>query len=259
MMDEDELRRLAAQVEVRPGDPVARARLALALLPSPEGEALVRDALMRTRTCLELGLHEPAGEALALLRQGVHGPEVALELALLEADVTLQKADVGRARALLEAVLAEHPDAVGARLRAAALALGLGEAEAARRLIEPVANAGVEPRALYVQALLALKLVDEAAQEAETGIEQAPEVSLMYQLLGIAELTRGRVESATLALSEGLRLAPEDPVAYYNLALAFEASGSHPAALGVTDAGLELAPTDARLLALRARLGGGPG
>lgn len=256
---DEEAQRLAAQAAARPGDPVVRAKLAVALVRGEEAEAAALEAMSLIRRCLDLGIAEPAFEAADLLQSHFGSGEVAgvsrLEIALLVADATLQKSgDVPRTRALLEAVVAAHPDAVGARLRAAALALGLGEAEAARRWIEPVASAEPQTRALYVQTLLALGAVDEAVAEATAGIEAAPEVSLLHQLLGIAELQRGHVEAAIDALSEGLRLSPEDPVTYYNLALAFEAAGSRAAALGVTDAGLELAPDDARLVALRSRL-----
>jgi tetratricopeptide (TPR) repeat protein len=287
-MDEasEEVRQLAALAAARPGDPVARAHLAAAL-EGPQALRLAGEALTLARRCLELGIVEPAAEAAEVLaaRFGAEA-ETSLELGLLVADCALQRRDVERTRQLLEAVVAEHPDALGARLRIAALALGVGEAESARRWIEPVARANAQTCGLYVQALLALGRADEAALEARAGIgggfadaspandvedgladapsagpepaEPATASSLLHQLLGIAELTRGRVEAAIAALSEGLRLAPEDPVAYYNLALAFEASGSRSAALGVADAGLELAPQDARLLALKARLAAPP-
>lgn len=255
----EETERLAAQAAARPGDPVARARLAVALAPGEDAARAALEAMTLIRGCLDLGIAEPAAEAAELLQRGFGASEASgvsgLEIALLVADATLQRSgDVARTRALLEAVVAAHPDAVGARLRAAALALGLGEAEAARRWIEPVASADAQTRALYVQTLLALGALDEAVAEALTGLEAAPEASLLHQLLGIAELQRGRTEAAIDALSEGLRLSPDDPVTYYNLALAFEASGSRAAALGVTDAGLELAPSDTRLRALRSRL-----
>jgi len=261
----EDAQRLATQAAARPGDPVVRARLALALdaLASPEaGEALAQ-AMGLARTCLELGIVEPANEAAELLYRQFRGQPgtTGREVALLMADATLQRnggAGVDAARKLLEAVVAEHPDAVGARLRVAALALGLGEAEAARRWIEPVASASTQTRTLYVQTLVALGAADEAIAEAhaglEAGIASTRDASLLYQLMGIAELSRGDADAAIEALSEGLRLAPDDAVAYYNLALAFEASGSRPAALGVCDAGLELAPADARLTALKARL-----
>lgn len=261
----EDMQRLAAQAAARPGDPVVRARLALALDAQGSAEAgeAVQQAMGLARTCLELGIVEPAAEAAELLYNQFRGRQGGLgtDVALLMADATLQRSggkDVDAARKLLEAVVAEHPDAVGARLRVAALALGLGEPEAARRWIEPVASATTQTRTLYVQTLVALGASDEAVAEAragiDAGIESTRDASLMHQLMGIAELSRGDADAAIEALSEGLRLAPDDAVAYYNLALAFEASGSRLAALGVCDAGLELAPGDGRLSALRARL-----
>jgi len=260
----EDVQRLNAQALVRPGDPVVRARLALALDAAASTEAgdALQQAMGLTRTCLELGIVEPASEAAEILFKQFRGRAgIGTEVALLMADATLQRdggKDVDAARKLLEAVVAEHPDAVGARLRVAALALGLGEAEAARRWIEPVASSTTQTRTLFVQTLLALDAVDEAVSEARAGVEASGEstreASVLYQLMGIGELSRGDADAAIAAMSEGVRLAPDDAVAYYNLALAFEASGSRLAALGVCDAGLDLAPADARLGALKVRL-----
>jgi len=264
----EEAARLQALALARPGDPVVRARLAAALDPGGRGSAgseaneAFAQAMSLARTCLELGIVEPANEAAEILYLHFRAnPRSGTDVALLMADATLQRdggRDVAAARKLLETVIAEHPDAVGARLRASALALGLGEAEAARRWIEPVVSATTQTRTLYVQTLLTLGATDEAAAVAragiEAGIESTRDASVMHQLLGIAELTRGDSDAAIDAMADGVRLAPDDAVAYYNLALAFEASGSRPAALGVCDAGLDLAPADARLLALKVRL-----
>lgn len=271
MNEAEAVESLSAQAAARPGDPVVRARLAVARAALAEAsgagadgatEAVIDEALQLARTCLELGIGEPAYEAASILYERFAGArfasaELATEIALLMADAALQREggqEIERARRLLEAAVAARPDALGARTRAAALALGLGELDAARRWIEPVARRTSDTWTLYVQLLLAEGAADEAANEARLATERAPEVSVLHQLLGIAELTRGELDLAIEALSEGLRLAPEDPVAYYNLALAFEASGSRAAALGVTDAGLELAPADPRLRALKARL-----
>lgn len=261
-MTNEDFDKLMTRAASRPGDPVLRAQVAIAAEPERADEALTQ-AIAVARTCLELGIVDIAHEAAALLSQHfAYHPDVGV----LMADVVLQKSAgqaIDEARRLLESIVAEHPDAVDARLRIAALSLGLGEIDAARRWIEPVYGTTAETRGLYVQALLAGGAIDEAADVAAAGIQGRGQSSeglrddasgLLYQLLGIAELSRGRVDAAIAALSEALRLGPEDPVAYYNLALAFEASGSRLAGLGVTDAGLELAPQDARLLALRERL-----
>lgn len=269
--DPDKLRAAAA---ARPGDPVVRARLAAVLATTGDGEAdeTARKAVQLARTCLEVGIAQPAHEAAALLYEVFREDPLATEVAILLADATVARAghdDVVEARRLLSAIVASHPDALGARLRAAALALGLGDASEARGWVEPVARASAQTRTLYVQALLALGAIDEAAAEARAGIEAIAATrtptsaddaaqSVLQQLVGVAELTRGDVEAAIEAFAEGVRLGPEDPAAYYNLALAFEASGSAKAALGVCDAGLELAPNDARLVALKARLATSP-
>ena len=250
------LAQLLARAAARPGDPVLRAQVAIATEPDRAHEAL-NQAIAVARTCLELGVVDLAHEAATLLSQHfAYHPDVGV----LMADVVLQRSAgqaIDEARRLLESIVAEHPDAVDARLRIAALSLGLGEIDAARRWIEPVYGTTAETRGLYVQALLAGGAIDEAADVAAAGIQGASAAApsgLLYQLLGIAELSRGRVDAAIAALSEALRLGPEGPVAYYNLALAFEASGSRLAGLGVCDAGLDLAPEDERLLALRERL-----
>ena len=261
----DDLEKLRAAASSRPGDPVARARLAEALAGAgdPEAEESARKAAQLARTCLEVGIAAPAHEAATLLYGAFRDDPLATEVAILLADATVARAgedDVAEARRMLEAIVERHPDALEARLRAAALALGLGDAGAARGWVEPVAAQTTQTRTLYVQALLALGALDEAAAEARAGVAALAASgddraeSVLHQLLGVAELTRGDVTAAIDAFAEGVRLGPEDPIAYYNLALAFEASGSAAAALGVCDAGLELAPTDARLLALKGRL-----
>ena len=252
-MTNEDYEKLLARAAARPGDPVLRAQVAIAAEPERVDEAL-NQAIVVTRTCLELGIVDLAHEAAAMLSlHFAYQPDVGV----LMADVLLQQSAgqaIDEVRRLLESIVAEHPDAVDARIRVAALSLGLGEIDAARRWIEPVYGTTSETRGLYVQTLLAAGAIDEAADVAAAGLQREDASGLLHQLLGIAELSRGRVDAAIGALSEALRLAPEDPVAYYNLALAFEASGSRLAGLGVCDAGLDLAPQDPRLLALRERL-----
>lgn len=298
-VDPAEVARLEAQARVRPGDPVARARLAVALRhDQAEGPTRVTEGLIRT--CLRLGALDPAIEAATLLHRRFRTPELAIGLA----DAWLTRHhddDVERARALLSELVSVEPDPrasapsgtagadLEARLRLAALALGRGEVEAALAWTTPIVAAGETKQGparmsqasaaamnLHANVLLAAGRADEAAGFAEEALDQlgdaghgAPEQGArlqaesqrFYQVLGIAELARGRTEAAVAALSEALRLAPEDPTSYYNLALAFEAAGSPAAALGVVEAGLELfeqydggVSPDPRLVALRARL-----
>ena len=291
--DAAELARLEAQARVRPGDPVARARLAVAL-PHDEAEGPTRIAEGLIRTCLRLGALDPAIEAATLLHQRFGTPELAIGLA--DAWLTRHRDDdVERAMAVLSELVSVEPDPrasapsgttgadLEARVRLAALALGRGEVETALAWTSPIAatappgatrmgHASAAAMSLHANVLLAAGRADEAAAYAAEALEQLGDASAtaqegarllaesqrFYQVLGIAELARGRTEAAVAALSEALRLGPDDPTSYYNLALAFEAAGSPAAALGVVEAGLELfeagvAP-DPRLVALRNRL-----
>lgn len=218
-----------------------------------DAQATLTHTFELVRNCLGFGLIGPAEEAAELLHTAF-GDEAT---AILLAEVTLRRNQVGdidRARRLLEATVEHRPDAREARVRAAALALGTGDHDAARRWIEPVAADNAGTRALYAQILLAEGDVEAAAHEALLGLEGAPEAVDLHLLLGVAELAQSHNEAAIESFSEALRLAPERPEAYYNLGLAFVATGSRAAALGVVEAGLELAPDDERLQALHARL-----
>lgn len=270
----EEIQRMKREATARPGDPVVWARFAVALhglemarhegvllepLAGPGGEAMPTSAaaLRHTddlvRNCLAFGLVGPATDAAELLHTAI-GSE---STAILLAEVTLRRnqvGDIARARTLLEATVASRPDAREARLRAAALALGTGDLEAARRWIEPVASDGAMTRALYAQVLLASGEVEAAAHEALLGLEKQPESVDLHLLRGVAELAQAHNEEAIESFSEALRLAPERAEAYYNLGLAFVATGSRAAALGVVEAGLELSPEDERLVSLMHRL-----
>lgn len=273
MQPPEDIHRLKRDAAARPGDPVIWARLAIALHAlecaktegvlleqSPESdepymtstEALAH-AEELVRNCLSFGLLAPATDAADLLHTAL-GSE---STAILLSEVTLRRnqvGDIARARALLEATVARRPDAREARIRAAALALGTGDLDAARLWIEPVASDDAVTRALYAQVLLASGDVEAAAHEALLGLEGEPESVDLHLLRGVAELSQAHNEEAIESFSEALRLAPERPEAYYNLGLAFVATGSRAAALGVVEAGLELAPGDERLLSLMARL-----
>lgn len=269
----EDIQRLKRDANTRPGDPVIWARLAIALhaLAHANAEGVLLDpapptddlpmspeqALHHTeeliRNCLSFGLLAPATDAAELLHTAL-GSE---RTAILLAEATLRRnqvGDIARARALLEATVSRRPDAREARLRAAALALGTGDLDAARRWIEPIAAHDAVTRALYAQVLLASGDVEAAAHEALLGLEGEPESVDLHLLRGVAELSQAHNEEAIESFSEALRLAPERPEAYYNLGLAFVATGSRAAALGVVEAGLELAPNDERLLSLMARL-----
>jgi tetratricopeptide (TPR) repeat protein len=274
MQRPEDILRLKREAAARPGDPVVWARFTVALhglenahdegvlvgpLSPDEPDELMTslDAIRHTdelvRNCLAFGLVGPATDAAELLHTAI-GSE---GTAILLAEVTLrrnQAGDIARARALLEATVASRPDAREARLRAAALALGTGDLEAARRWIEPVAADSAGTRALYAQVLLASGEVEAAAHEALLGLEGEPESVDLHLLRGVAELAQAHNEDAIESFSEALRLAPERSEAYYNLGLAFVATGSRAAALGVVEAGLELAPDDERLIALMTRL-----
>lgn len=253
MSDRPELlRRLEAQVSARPGDPVGHAELAAALVGRPEATAARAKARELIVGCLHLGLHEPALAAA----EALHRAFGSVDDAVLFAEVSAARrhaGDLDRARRLVEAVVESEPDALPARLRAAAFALGAGEPLVARRWIEPVAHQTAETSALYVQTLLVSGDAGALA-EARIGVERHPGSAELWEMFGAAALERGLADLAIDAFSEVLRLAAERPQAYYNLALAFARARSLPAALGVVDAGLEARPGNARLVELREAL-----
>jgi len=249
------VQRLRAQVAARPGDPLSRAELAAALheAGAAEADGAWQKARELVKGCLQLGLIDPASAAAELLHRAFARPDDALLLAEVSA-ARQGSGDLERARRLVEAVVAAEPDALPARIRAAAFALGAGEAGAARRWIEPVAHESVETSALYVQTLLAQGDTSGALSEIMVAIERYPEAAVLWELLGAAALERNRPDTAIDAFAEVLRLAPERPQAHYNLALAFVRAGSRMAALGVIDAGLEVKPHDSPLMVLRQAL-----
>lgn len=249
------IHRLAARVAARPGDPQSHAELAAALWEADaqaEAEAARAKARELIAGCLHLGLIDPATAAAEVLHQAFRRPDDAVLLA----DVTAARQGAGleRARRLVEAVVSSAPDALPARMRAAAFALGAGEAATARRWIEPVAHATADTSALYVQTLLAQGDSATALAEVEAAIQRHPGAAVLWELCGAAALEKNRPDTAIEAFSEVLRLEPERPQAYYNLALAFVRAGSRMAALGVVDAGLEAKPNDSPLVVLRQAL-----
>jgi tetratricopeptide (TPR) repeat protein len=272
MSSHDEIARLETQVQSRPGDPAVAARLAVAYARTgafDRRDELVRKTRSRIEACLRLGLKDAALEAAKYLYDESGDPE---SLATL-VEVVISLPDLEEAARLLDS-LGEKQLPLEISVKLALLALAANRPEIGRRLVEPVAATRPEAHAVYVQTLLSCGDAESASSEARAALElwwghdrrprggaavgksleTDPSSVDLHLLLGVAELSAGRIGSAIDALSEAMRLAPERPESYYNLGLALIESGSHAAALGIIDAGLDLAPHDPRLLAARNRL-----
>ncbi len=272
MPTQEDIARLEAQVQSRPGDPLVAARLAVAYGKTgafDRRDDLVRKTRSRIEACVKLGLKDSALDAARHLYDETGDLESFATLV----EVLIALSDLDEAGRLLDALGARQV-APELAMKLAFLALAANRPETGRRIIEPVAQTQPETHTIYVQTLLSCGDTDTALAEARAGLERwfsrdkrvtnnaAVGKSLdtdrycvdLHILLGVAELSAGRIGAAVDALSEAMRLAPERPEIYYNLGLALIDAGSLPAALGVIDAGLELAPRDPRLLAARGRL-----
>ncbi|TNF29615.1 MAG: hypothetical protein EP329_15375, partial [Deltaproteobacteria bacterium] len=114
------LRQLQERAANRPGDPIARAELCVALLGTPEGER----CLVRTRELIEnalrLGERTQARKACELLWEATGDAR----WAVLSAEGALLDGATDDGRQRLEALAKWSPELAAPRARLAALALG---------------------------------------------------------------------------------------------------------------------------------------
>ncbi len=245
----DAIETLRARANARPGDPVCRARLALALPVGPERDAVVARTIALCDLSLELGAISAVEEAVALMRSDEPSP-----WDILAARALIHRGKVDEAEVELSTIVERYPRNVDARTWLAVLSLGAADPQRARLVIEPVAAESPDAACCYLQALLAVDQATEALEFGKAQLQVTPDDARLHQLLGTAYISTGDAGAAIAAYSESLRLDPAQRAGHYNLATAFAIAGSMPAALGVVDAGLEQHPDDAQLVALAQKI-----
>ena len=88
-----------------------------------------------------------------------------------------------------------------------------------------------------------------ALRHAEAAVAQAPDVSVVWLVLGRARLGGGRVEAAVPALREAARLQPDSAEAWATLGAALQALGQVAEPFRCYETALRLAPTSPVILA----------
>ncbi len=89
---------------------------------------------------------------------------------------------------------------------------------------------------------------ERAASIFASVIEDDPDAAAAHTGLGLAELGKGRLEEARLALERAVELTPDSARAVGALAVVYELLDRRPAALAMAERARELAPKDARLV-----------
>lgn len=250
----------------RPDDALARYFLARALVrPAPAEAAAALDACAErapTSPWCPFGRAVAAyeagrpGEALdRVLRARARTPREP-EIAALEAQIRAALDEVGRARLLIEDLIARAPDSPPVQLAASAVRLAAGDAEGARTAaIEAARRAPDAAEPPEAQARVALLLGDDlgAARLLQAAVAADPAFARPRRALAHLQLSLGRAETAIDHLEVLRRAAPDDPVTARTLGVALLQAGDAQRALAWADAALTAAPEDREALTLRAR------
>lgn len=151
----------------------------------------------------------------------------ALEILLLKASTAQKRGNREEAAQIYRHILAQIPNHARARKGLAELANGPAGPAAgpASGTIGQPANPPANPPALQAELdqLAALMRANDAAAvaaRAEALIAQYPDVAVLHDLLGGANLQLGRFDAAAAALSRVVRLNPDHGEAHFRLGLA---------------------------------------
>lgn len=236
-----------ARAAAAPGDAEAQGQYGLAL----EANGLVHEAAQALQRAAELAPGEPAWR--------YH-----------EAVVRAAAGETPAARALLETLAREQPDAAWVHQRLGDLLLALGEPAAARPHFERVielgktsGEGGAEGFTGLGACELALGRASEAARALERAVAFDPSYKSAHYQLGLAYRELGRAEEAERELAQGLLAQPRPladpltpelrrltvgPAARLQLALQFLEAGRPERAARMLEALLEKDPGDVVLL-----------
>ncbi|MCA9516572.1 MAG: tetratricopeptide repeat protein, partial [Myxococcales bacterium] len=179
-MTDRDFTELRQQARARPADPRPRASLAVRLPPGPDADASRDQATALARQGLRLGAVDAAHEAATMLFEHFGG----VALGVLLAEANLHAGDVAAARRLLSGLVAQHTEAVPARVLLAALELTAGETDAALATCEPIADSGPDGTRIYTQTLLAAGREADAREFAMDAVDRHPPDAELFMLLG---------------------------------------------------------------------------
>ncbi|HEY7943057.1 MAG TPA: tetratricopeptide repeat protein [Casimicrobiaceae bacterium] len=156
-----------------------------------------------------------------------------------------QAQDADAAIAAYRAVLAQQPGFARAHYLLGLLLRDLGpRAEALRELTAAVraAPAFVDARAALANLLREREGGDAAIEVCREGLAVAPQASVLWRALGLAELGRSQGRSARAAFDRALACEPGDAETHYNRGVALQVEKKRCAALNAYRRALALAP-----------------
>jgi tetratricopeptide (TPR) repeat protein len=243
----------AAEIEHAAGDLTAGAKRALAIGAASERYAEAR----RVAASAYLAAGEPQRAYDAIAAVLAKHPRRA-DLAAVAGFALAELGRLEEARALATPL----PEPGGALLLAR-IADHAGDAQAALRLVEPIARARTDLAAAQNLAGYLLADRNERLADAETYLRRARELApgdpAVLDSWGWLLLRRGRYREAVRALDRAARFAPREAEILIHLAAAWAADGAPRTAAAVLDRAAALRPTPAvqkRIEYVRSRLPG---